>query len=126
MGSTEFAHYSRVLWAALRELDKGTGGDRFNAVRGRYAELKYNYERDSREFDEAPAFDDIIGNPSDFPPAAIDTALHVMGTDLQRLMEGTRVMAIETIAMQLHRFDGEEEMPDIFMHLGEDNSGFFR
>ncbi len=125
MGTPEFAHHSRLLWAVMRELDKGTGGDRFGSVRGRYAELKTHYEEAYGEIEEYPALDDLIGTAQDFPQETLDAALHIMGQDLELLLQATAAFAFEPLALQLDKVDPSD--PGTYaMPLGEANEGDFR
>ena len=100
MSLSEFAYYSRVLWATLRNLDEGSGGSALVPLRGRYSQLRHAYEEATREQPDVPTLDEIIGTESSFPPDVLDTAVALLAQDTNRVLEGVEFLQAEPVLMQ--------------------------
>lgn len=97
MGPTEFAYYTRLLWATLESIEAGTGGPDLDPLRGRYLVLKDFYARDvKRQQPKAPDLDQIVGS---FDPAVVLAAKQVLGTDTTRVLDGIAPPELEIVYM---------------------------
>jgi len=114
MSLSEFAWYSRVLWATLRNLDKGAGGMALAPLRGRYSELRQRWEEATRDDEDAPTIDEIIGAEQDFPPAVMDTALALVAQDTDSVLAGLAFIEAEPFFMQAHGNDPESLQDVVF------------
>jgi hypothetical protein len=110
MSPAEFAWYSRVLWASLRSLDKGVGGEALAPLRDRYSTLRQRYDEAAKDDNELPPLDEIIGTEDDFPPGSIELAQGVLALDVDRALRAVEVLAAEPMAMQAADADGFDSM----------------
>ena len=101
VGPTQYSYHSRLLWAALRELDKGGGSPALAGLRDRYSHLQNIYDATRQRDKDVPALDDIIGAESEWSPDVIDAAMNSLALDVERVVEGVGMLALEPMWMQV-------------------------
>ncbi len=97
MGPTEFAFHTRVLWSALRRASTGVGGEALAPLRDSYDRFKAHYERMRREVAEMPPLDDVL---ADVPAGITAEAGLLLERDLQRALDGLRIVELDHLFLQ--------------------------
>jgi hypothetical protein len=110
MSPAEFAWNSRLLWASLRSLDKGLGGEALAPLRDRYSTLRQMYDEAIKDDNEMPGLDELIGPDEDFPPGSLELVQGLLAMDVDRALKAVGVLSAEPLAMQATDPEGLETL----------------
>ncbi|MCB9897606.1 MAG: hypothetical protein H6825_06365 [Planctomycetes bacterium] len=98
MGPTEFNAHVRLMWVALASLDSGVPGAEFDALRGRWSEMRGEYQQMQRRIEGLQRLEDLVGS---FPPEVVEQARDAMARDSQRVLDGMAGTVSEVAYMSI-------------------------